>query len=94
MSLESAKEFINRMRFMNDLMESLRNADEKEREKIIRDAGYDFSFAELKQALEEYNDQLVAEVSGGTGAAIGANHKSVCTCYNSPFLLSAEYGRY
>ena len=36
---------------MNDLLKSLGNATETEREKIIRDAGYEFTYDELKQAL-------------------------------------------
>ena len=65
MSLDSAKEFVNKIRFMNELMESLQKADETEREKIISEAGYDFTFDELKQALSDYNDQLFTFVSGG-----------------------------
>ncbi len=65
MSLDSAKEFVNKIRFMNDLMQSLRNADENKREEIIGEAGFDFTFDELKQALSDYNDQLFTFVSGG-----------------------------
>ena len=78
MSLNSAKEFVNKIRFMNDLMQSLRNADENKREEIIVEAGYDFTFDELKQALSDYNDQLFTFVSGGDGRSGGCFIPATC----------------
>lgn len=93
MSLESATEFVGRLRFMNDLLESLRNADTNERERIIREAGYDFTIDELKQALGEYNEQLAADVAGGAGGAGQAPAKCrtrFCAMY-SLFSNQAQY---
>ena len=81
MSLESAREFVNKIRFMNDLMQSLRDAAENERELIIGKAGYDFTYDELKQALEEYNDNLVDAVVGGSARVCGvAVEHDMCPC--------------
>lgn len=66
MSLESASEFVSKLRFMDKLMESLSNADKEERERIIREAGFDFTIDELKQALQQYDEAVLAAVSGGS----------------------------
>ncbi len=81
MSLESAREFVSNLRFMNDLLKSLGNADESERELIIGKAGYNFTYDELKQALKEYNDNLVDAVVGGSACACGvALEHDWCPC--------------
>ena len=77
---------------MNDLLKSLGNATETEREKIIRDAGYEFTYDELKQALNEYNDHLIDDLAGGAceyivthgGISGGSRDKSPCISHSCP----------
>lgn len=73
MSRDSAKEFVIKISLMNELMESLRIADEKDRDSLIRKAGFDFTFAELEKAFIEYNDQRIEGVSGGGNGGAGGN---------------------
>ena len=89
MSQESAKEFVHKIRFMHEMMESLRKANEKEREIMIRDAGFDFTFNEVKHALSEYEVQLVGDIySGGIGGSLEGSHftcrtaVTICGCYS------------
>ena len=73
MSQEKATEFVKTIRTMNELMQSISKANENDRNEVIRDAGYDFTFDELKQALGELTDEEVEGISGGGNGGNGGN---------------------
>ena len=73
MSQEKASEFVKTIQTMNELMESISKANDNDQDTIISDAGYDFTFDELKQAFGELTDKDVEGVSGGGNGGNGGN---------------------
>ncbi len=63
MSTESAREFLSRALEDEELLERLSRAPKGQRQRIAREAGYDFDERELRAAREELSDapQLSAD---------------------------------
>ncbi len=87
MSVQSAKDFVAKVKEDKSLADSLGSAaDDDARRKIAADAGFDFTRAEMKEALSEGNSKQLSDadldtvaggssatwVSTGTSAAVGA----------------------
>ena len=69
MSMESAKLFIARMKSDEDFSRQVRDCKDAEtRMAFVRQEGFDFTAAEIRQAGEELSDSELDEVAGGTFA--------------------------
>lgn len=67
MSMESAKLFIARMKSDEDFSRQVRDCKDAEtRMAFVRQEGFDFTAAEIRQAGEELSDSELDEVAGGT----------------------------
>ncbi len=80
MSVQSAKDFVAKVNGDKSLADSLGSAaDDDARRKIAADAGFDFTKAEMKEALSEGNSKQLSDadldtVAGGSSATwVGAS---------------------
>jgi len=66
MSIESARDFLERMKTDEDFKKRVSKARDAEREKIIAEAGFDFTDEELEQVSGELDSEDLEQVAGGT----------------------------
>ena len=66
MSLESARQFMAKIRSDQSFADSIKQTKPQDRKQFITNVGFDFSDDELKQAREEMSDEELAGVAGGT----------------------------
>ena len=66
MSLESAQQFMTKIKIDKSFADSLKNLKTQDRKKFIFEAGFNFTDDELKQAREEVSDEELTAVAGGT----------------------------
>jgi predicted ribosomally synthesized peptide with nif11-like leader len=72
MSIESAKMFLKRMKTDEDFANKVMACKDAElRMALVKDAGFDFTAAEVREASFEITDQEVIEVSGGQNRCLG-----------------------
>jgi predicted ribosomally synthesized peptide with nif11-like leader len=74
MSVQSAKDFVAKVKGDKSLADSLGSADDDARRKIAADAGFDFTRVEMKEALSEGNSKQLSDadldtVAGGASAS-------------------------
>lgn len=66
MSIESAKAFIERLNSDKEFVQNfIKYKDHTDRIAFVKLAGFDFTYAELKQATGELSDDDLDTVSGG-----------------------------
>jgi predicted ribosomally synthesized peptide with nif11-like leader len=66
MSIESAKAFIERMKTDEEFRKKVETAKTKEeRKKIVKDAGFEFTKAELNEVSEELTEEQLNMASAG-----------------------------
>jgi len=65
MSLESAKQFMTKIKSDQSFADSLKETKPLDRKQFIMNAGFDFTDAELKEVREEVSDEELADVAGG-----------------------------
>ncbi len=65
MSIESAKELLEKIKQDASLAEKLEKASGEERKKIIEEAGFDVTQDEVQQAYGELSDDDLDKVAGG-----------------------------
>jgi predicted ribosomally synthesized peptide with nif11-like leader len=83
MSVRSAKKFLQRMETDQDLQKKLESVDNLEtRQQLIREAGFDFTLADYRQAVEEIavvaGKQLTPEELQQVAAGLGRRLGSTC----------------
>ncbi len=66
MSLESAQQFMTKVKSDKSFEDSLKQTKTQDRKKFIAEAGFNFTDDELKQAREEVSDEELNAVAGGT----------------------------
>jgi len=66
MSLESAQQFLQKIKTDTSFTDSLKQTKSLERKQFITNAGFDFTDAELKEAREKVTDEELTAVAGGT----------------------------
>jgi predicted ribosomally synthesized peptide with nif11-like leader len=68
MSLESAQAFVKKLQTDKEFSDTIQDGIDKERKKLIAEAGFDFTNEELKQATQVLSNEELRSISGGTEA--------------------------
>jgi predicted ribosomally synthesized peptide with nif11-like leader len=76
MSIENARQFLERMKTDEDFKKKVSRASSQEREKIIAEAGFDFIEEELEQVSGELTPDDLEQVAGGGGGIPDCEEKS------------------
>ena len=81
MSVESAKEFLKKLAKDEAFKKSIESASDEEKQKIVKEAGFDFTKDEIKEVVggsSELSDADLEKVAGGSavtwvsaGASVG-----------------------
>ena len=72
MSLESAKEFIERMKTDEEFAKQVASRkDKEERMKFVSEQGFNFSEQEVQQVAKEFSDDDLEKVVGGSRSGRG-----------------------
>ena len=66
MSLDSAQAFVKKLRTDKEFSDRIQDGIDKERKKLIAEAGFDFTNEELKQATQVLSEEELRSISGGT----------------------------
>ena len=79
MSLDSALAFVKKLRTDKEFSDKIQDGIDKERKKLIAEAGFDFTNEELKQATQVLSDEELRCVAGGT-EGVRECPRDICTC--------------
>ena len=76
MTIESAKEFLEKVKTDEEFADRIRKATSREkRREIARSEGFDFTPEEIKNATDELSEEDLDAVAGGKWAC-GSTHES------------------
>jgi predicted ribosomally synthesized peptide with nif11-like leader len=65
MSLENARAFIRRLQRDKDFRAKVQEADNNDRNALVRNAGFSFSSNDLSSAMREISDRDLKSITGG-----------------------------
>jgi len=89
MSVESAKNFLKKLTSDEEFKKSIENAaSDEDRQKVVKDAGFEFTKAEIKEVVgsnSELSDADLEKVAGGSALEWAAAGAGIGTAVASAF---------